>query len=947
MDLDTPTLPADTQPAAGSAASARASGELLRGDSVGRFIVLDRLGHGGMGVVHAAFDPELDRKVALKLVLPERSGGPQARARLLREAQAMARLAHPNVVAVHDVGAVDDRVWIAMEYVGGRTLTRWLAEARRSWREIVDMFAQAGKGLRAAHEAGLVHRDFKPDNVMIGDDGRARVMDFGLARAGADPLAEQGTGEPTSAPQVTQLGEVVGTPRYMAPEQWQGRVADAQADQFAFCVALWEALYGQLPFAADGVPALVTAVLAGEIRTPANSAAIPWWMRRTLRRGLAVTPMQRWPSMSALLAALDRRPRQRRLASAAIGLAGLLGATAVATRASADPCAAAAGSIAEVWDLKRRAEVESAFVGTGLVYAGDTWTRVAPDLDDWAAAWAAETTQTCRDDVSEPAESELVELCLERRRVEFRALVEVLRSGAPEVVEHAREAVRRLTPPAACRDPRRAALEAALPLPEDPVVVSALRERLSRVTAEELAGQYTAAQASADALQADAEAAGYLPLIAEVGLRRGSILARRNQFAAADEALVAAVAAADGAGHDLVRAEAMVARIDVAGVRLAQPDLVRAWIPVTRALVSRVAPDSPLAALLWTHEGQIAGQAYRFDEAEAHHRHALALLERRQSGDDLTRITVLLNLGNILRADERRGEAIATLSEAETLTMRVLGPAHPTLIHIYNTLGNSQKDPAFAPAYYEKARDLSVRVFGPRSPMVAATLANIAELQLFDGDLVTARDNFARALDIIADTYDDTHPKYAEYLLGLGEAQAKLGEIAAARASYRHAVEIYDLHPWTPAAAFAISGLAMTHALEHQWEEARALYHRANELMAARTAELPHFFTEGPRGEASTLLELGRPAEAIQVARRITDTPAKFNRRGVGITRFVLARALYAIGDRDAALAEAETALVELSTEHLDAAVHSAEIEEWIAAVRPADAPPRPPRVLR
>jgi len=266
VDVDTPTLPADTQPAAGSAAPARVGGELLRGDRVGRFIVLDRLGHGGMGVVHAAFDPELDRKVALKLVLPERDGGAHARARLLREAQAMARLAHPNVVAVHDVGTIDDRVWIAMEYVRGRTLTLWLAEARRSWRQIVDMFAQAGEGLRAAHEVGLVHRDFKPDNVMIGDDGRARVMDFGLARAGSDPLAEQETGEPRSAPLVTQLGAVVGTPRYMAPEQWQGCVADAQADQFAFCVALWEALYGQLPFAADGMPALVMAMLAGEIR---------------------------------------------------------------------------------------------------------------------------------------------------------------------------------------------------------------------------------------------------------------------------------------------------------------------------------------------------------------------------------------------------------------------------------------------------------------------------------------------------------------------------------------------------------------------------------------------------------------------------------------------------------------------------------------------------------
>jgi tetratricopeptide (TPR) repeat protein len=921
-----------------------ASGELFRGDSVGRFVVLGRLGQGGMGVVYAAFDPDLDRKIALKLVLPERGGGAQARARMLREAQAMARLAHPNVVAVHDVGAVGERIWIAMEYVGGQTLGRWLAERRRTWGQIVDVFVQAGEGLRAAHAVGLVHRDFKPDNVMIGDDGRTRVMDFGLACAGVAEVAE-GSGQRANDPLVTQAGAAVGTPRYMAPEQWQGRVADAQADQFAFCVALWEALYGQPPFAGDSVPALVHSVLAGDIRTPTNGGATPGWLRRTLRRGLAVALAQRWPSMEALLAALDRRPRQRRLAAAAALLAVLAGGSAFASRGGADACAAAGAPMARVWHAERGTAIEAAFDATGLVYARGTWTRVAADLDAYARAWTVAATDACRGD--ESSAQELVQLCLERRRVEFGALTEVLATATPEVVENARQAVLRLTPPSACRDTRLAEIEASLPLPEDPLTVGALRERLSRVAAEDSAGRYDAALAGAVALQAEAEELQYLPLIAEVGLRRGTILAHMYKFAAADEALVGALAAAEGADHDLARAEAMVARIDVAGVRLAQHELMRAWIPMTQGLVLRVAPDTPLAALMWTHAGRVASAGFRLDEAEALHRRALTVLEQGAADDDPARITVLLNLSIALHGLERRDEGLAALAEAEALTRSVLGPEHPSLIFIYNSLGNTQIDPARAPEYYEKSRTLSERLFGPRSPGVAAALANIAEVQMLDGDVAIARDNYAKAADIIADSYDVSHPKRAEYLIGLAEAQAKSGEIAEARDSYARAEAIFAAHPWTPDAALAISGLAATYALERRWEEARAQYSRANEVMASRTPETPHFYTEGLRGEATALLELGRPAEAAAVARRITDTPKKFHRRGVGKTRFVLAQALYALGERTAAFAEAEVALNELTGEHFDAGATMADIEMWLASVRTAEDPPRPPRVLR
>jgi hypothetical protein len=276
---------------------------LGRGATVGRYVILDPVGAGGMGVVYAAYDPELDRRVALKLLSPGRSGGEPGRLRLLREAQALARLAHPNVVTVHDAGTFGERVFVALELVEGETLRRWLRAEPRPWREVLARFLPAGRGLAAAHAAGLVHRDFKPENVLLGQDGRVRVADFGLAKALEEPEEAWG-----AAP---------GTPAYMAPEQRRGMAADARSDQFSFCVALHEALYGERPSARE---------------TPAGTQ-VPGWLRDVVLRGLKANPEERYPAMDDLLRDLERDPaavRRRWLAAAAIvilagGLFGGLG----------------------------------------------------------------------------------------------------------------------------------------------------------------------------------------------------------------------------------------------------------------------------------------------------------------------------------------------------------------------------------------------------------------------------------------------------------------------------------------------------------------------------------------------------------------------------------------------------------------------------------------------
>lgn len=330
---------------------------LERGQKVGRFMVLSRIGAGGMGVVFAAYDPRLDRKVALKLLRSAGDGADSTAAsqmRLMREAQAIAQLSHPNVIAVYDVGTYQSEVYIAMEFVEGETLTSWLRRWERPWRDILDKFRDAGSALAKAHGGGLAHRDFKPDNVLVGHDERVRVMDFGLARSLLFDAASGPTGPahldglsgsarnttmPGSAANIldhplTKTGALVGTPRYMAPEQLAGRETDARSDQFSFCVALYEALYRQHPFEGETAQLLVKDPATRPRTAPSGSNA-PEWLHRALLRGLSADTKDRFPSMDALLRALT--PPMGKSSQVRFGVALAVAALAMVISAYAVP----------------------------------------------------------------------------------------------------------------------------------------------------------------------------------------------------------------------------------------------------------------------------------------------------------------------------------------------------------------------------------------------------------------------------------------------------------------------------------------------------------------------------------------------------------------------------------------------------------------------------------
>jgi eukaryotic-like serine/threonine-protein kinase len=554
------TLPAEDLATATSphAAAPLFGPPLPRGTRVDRYVVHHELGRGGMGVVLSAHDPQLDRTVALKIVRPG-SRDASARARLLREARAMARLSHPNVVAIHDVGELDDGVFLAMEYVRGTTLRRVLATDRPFGRTM-DLFLQAGRGLAAAHAAGIIHRDFKPDNVLVGTDHRVRVTDFGLARgtSSADVGPEAVEAPPADAvppSNLTGTGAVMGTPAYMAPEQCLGRAATPATDQFAFCVTLFEALAGVRPFAGATFDALAAAKIGGDRRPWPEGSRVPAAVREAVNRGLSALPEDRHESMDVLLAQLERasgtsraRGHWSRIAiPVVVGAIGIGALAIVATRragearAPAAPTAAAAcvvgtSALTSIWNDAKKTEVRARL-------AENASAPVAVDeaiatIDGQARAWAEMHDASCattRDGTQSEAVFRLRAACLRRRWNELVETIDVLAAGKLDPDDAFRGDP--LGSVRACADVR--TLGAGDPLPDDPAERAEIEDLYARVA--RIRAMSGGMWVSLDGLGERAAKLRWAPALAEQALLGAELSAAPKM----EDAIVAAGASRD------------------------------------------------------------------------------------------------------------------------------------------------------------------------------------------------------------------------------------------------------------------------------------------------------------------------------------------------------------------------------------------------------------------
>ena len=744
--------------------------ELPRGAEVGRYVVIGQLGAGGMGVVYAAYDPELDRKVALKLVREESPRGPDSsdgRARLLREAQALARLSHPNVVAVHDAGTLGDRVWLAMEHVEGATLRAWVQTERR-WPELLQAMIAAGRGLAAAHAAGLVHRDVKPDNIMVGADGRVRVMDFGLARAaGARVVSAPDSGGPGErlSVSVTRTGAMLGTPAYMAPEQWVGKEADARTDQFAYCVTLWEALFGERPFMGDTLALLAPRVLRGEVRAPPSGRAAPGWLRKALARGLQAEPSRRWPDMATLLARLEHgRTRARRgwIAAGCVVMAlagaGWLGWQQHARAQQAAACVAAGAEIEGVWDEAARSQLAQALRLSGAAHPDATYAKVVPWVDRWSAEWARVRAQVC-EEATVAGTRPLAELasataCLEERRDDLVQTLMVLGDGDRVSAARAVQVVAGLPAAAVCADPEVLARRPALP--DDAgtrTEVDGLRRELMRVRGLRAAGRLTEGARRAESVLVAADALAYAPLTIQARLAFGGLVGEADPGRAERE-LARAYADAGAIGADELAATAATELAQLVGVTAARPVEGLVWGQSAAMFVARLGRTGTLAAA-----------------------------------------DVDLAIAAIHTLRGAPAEALPLATRALEIREQALGPDHPgvamvrvVLAGIHRARGETDMAQAqldrgayeSAQRELERALPIQEAALGADHPEVGSTLGNLASVLLARGEPSRAMELLERSLHIQAQALGEGHPDVARSVHNLAVLHGRLGDHAEA-----------------------------------------------------------------------------------------------------------------------------------------------------------------------
>ncbi len=778
--------------------------------------------------------PKLNRKVAIK-VLRSRAGADivdaSLRLRMVREAQSIAKLSHPNVVVVHDVGAFGSQVFVAMEFVEGQTLSEWLAAEPRAWPEVLKIFTDAGQGLAAAHEKNLVHRDFKPDNVMIGLDGQVRVMDFGLARStlpsvprraasslpggqddatigpaeqrsGVDDAADEGDLESTrevspvhwssDAPahvasdvtilQITRVGTIVGTPAYMAPEQFLGRDTDARTDQFSFCVALYEGLYRAGPFAGKTAEEREAEVLRGHVHEPPSGNDVPPQIRKLLLRGLNVDPAERWPSMKALLAALEDNRRfsgRRRLA------------------------AGAAAKLKGIWEApgrgrsvasKTKEQVQRAFLATGKPYAAAAFKNTSGILDAYASKWSVMYVDICeathvRGDQS-PEVMDLRMACLLDCLEDLRALTRLFCSADADVVQNAVKAAHALGSIERCAD---VTLLRSAVRPPDPAArdaVDELRVRLAEVRALERVGRYNDGLKAIGAIEEEVRRVGYGPLLAETSLVRGLLHATRREFAEAARALEEAVWTAELWRHEEIVAHGAL----------------------TLVFVASETEDTFAVAEVWG-------------------RHAEAVL-RRMGGHDIFWGWLLNNRSCLRQRQKRFAEGLEDARLSALAKEKAGGADNPDIAHSLNNMSQVLIDQGAlheALNHLERALEIGERGYGPHHPATGMFLSNYAEVLNGLGRFEEARAAAARALAIFEAETDPDGGPFTYPMMALGTAFLGTGDVELALPLLERATAIRESKVSDPT-PIAESHFALARALQTTGRDparARALADRA------------------------------------------------------------------------------------------------------------------------
>ena len=903
---------------------------------LGRYRVSEEVGRGGMSRVFRAHDPELDRDVALKVLRP--TYGQEAQTRIVREARAMAQLSHPNVMPVFDVATEGERVFLAMLLIRGQSLAEWLKERRRPWAEVVAVMSAAGKGLAAAHAAGLVHRDFKPSNVLLAEDGRLLVTDFGLVRRmgshDRDHGASSSVGVPMDDAALTATGTVMGTPAYMAPEQHRDESVDERSDQFSFCMAFYEALVGVRPWSAKQL-----ARHAAARRLPPPELAgddVPRWLHGIVVRGLAHEPADRWSSMSALLASLERVPKRRRAARTwAMSGAVVTGTLTVGLWSpELDPCGDAESRLG-VWNEAHRDRMRRSLLELEHPAAAETWERLSAEIERYAGRWAHEYEAACRATRDEALDGRT--LCLERARIELGALVEAFgRDLDAEVLARALDAAFALPDPEHCGEAR--GQPRWILVSGDPEVAaraSEVQAVVARAKAERDAGRFSAALAAASEALALANADELAPLRPEARLNRGRAFQELARYTEAAEDLELAYFEALEHGDERIAAAAAIDLLFLQHELDAQ-QAIAVWTQHARAASQR-ARDPVQEARLRATIGIIEEGARRFQAAISAHEAALALLESTLGPDHPDVAAPLSNLGRLALALGDHARAQSLYARACEIRRAAFGPEHPKVAWcIYNLglLALAVGDYEEAERHHQHALELRRRAYGEQHPVLAYSLNEL-------GRVAFERGQPERALELMHDAYEvrravhgDSHPEVVATLYNTGVIARRLGEVERALSYYQQTLDALgpsgEADPSLAARAHEALGNALADL--DRLDDARQAHERSLALRLEIYGE-DHVETANAMANLALCIR-DAPALASQHAERaveIAERQLPSDHPDLASMSFRAARVLWnapARGERARALAARASAIYGARGADFDE--RSAEVDRWL-----------------
>ena len=842
-------------------------------------MILHELGAGGMGVVYAAYDPELDRRVALK-VLGEETQDDTSHARLLREAQTMARISHPNVITVHDVGVVDERLFIAMELVEGHDLKAWM-QSEHGWQEVLDVLVQAGRGLAAAHEQGLIHRDFKPANVLVGDDGLVRVLDFGLARSlgapedtGAAKTDKLSSSHNSHSEALTRTGAIAGTPAYMSPEQHARAELDDRSDQFSFCVTAFEALFGERPFDGNGRMALMLKATQGDHRPVPKGTSVPARISSAVLRGLAPKPGDRWPDMNTLLAQLSVQHGPGRWI--AMGLAATvgvgIGAIALSGPTETPPCAGLEETGRALLPATTREQIERAFGTSAMPYASASLQTTLDALDRYVDAWTLERIDACeathlRGDHSESM-LDLRVACLDRRRRDFRGVTDVLAEADAATIQRATDVVRALQSTAECANVE--ALLAAHP-PPDPAIaeaVEAAEALLGRGKALLNARRDEDAEPVLEQAVAAAEASTYLPVIADAQLQLAVSLHWNAQRDGAIGMFHQAAQNAARVGDDRLLALTWVAL----GRHLSNSnnDYATAfrWLEYAESLLTRLPYDDFVHSELRIARATALSELGRLDEAIGE---IEALRAARPEGMRSTAPELVL-LGNVYTWKAEFDDARSAFERSEAIIKETYGPDHPSLGASYNGLGVvafSVGELEAAERHFKASYDVQRAVLAADNPALLFSIGNVGELRRMRGDYAGALEAMLEVEDLVKRAYPAVHREVGTTNHNIASNYREWGKPEASLERFDVAIEVRrEVHgPTHTYVANSLTGKGLALLDLRRDDEALSLLEEALEIRG-KTEAPPRKYAATEFGVARALAKTrGNATRALRLAR--------------------------------------------------------------------------------